>query len=88
MRVKPIFIILISIVAALVAINYTEELIIWFFGDTKISQLGIICFKFFIGWLVGFLMGKSGNKPKDNTEFEEYEEDESGLSHEDREYIN
>jgi len=88
MRVKPIFIILISIVAALVAINYTEELIIWFFGDTKISQLGIICFKFFIGWLVGFLMGKSGNKPKDKAEFEEYEEDESGLSHEDREYIN
>ena len=85
---KSIFIILISIVAALVAINYTEVLIIWFFGDTKISQLGIIGFKFFVGWLVGFLMGKSGNKPKDNTEFEEYEEDESGLSHEDREYIN
>jgi len=88
MSVKPIFIILISIVAALVAINYTEELIIWFFGDTKISHIGIICFKFFIGWLVGFLMGKSGNKPKDKAEFEEYEEDESGLSHEDREYIN
>ena len=74
--------------AALVAINYTEVLIIWFFGDTKISQLGIIGFKFFVGWLVGFLMGKSGNKPKDSTEFEEYEEDESGLSLEDREYIN
>jgi hypothetical protein len=85
---KRIFIILISIVAALVAINYTEVLIIWFFGDTKISQLGIIGFKFFVGWLVGFLMGKSGNKPKDSTEFEEYEEDESGLSLEDREYIN
>lgn len=87
MSVKSIFIILISIVAALVAIKYTEELFFWLFGDSKISQSAIIGFKFFVGWLVGFIMGKSGKKPKDSTEFEE-EDDDSDLSHEDREYIN
>lgn len=85
---KSIFIILISIVAGLVAINNTDAVNFWFFGNSKISKLGIIGGVFVAGWLVGFLMGKSGNKPKEASEFEEYEEDESGLSHEDREYIN
>lgn len=88
MSVKSIFIILISIVATLVAINNTDAVNFWFFSDIKISKLAIIGGVFFAGWLIGFLMGKSGNKPKESTEFEEYEEDESGLSHEDREYIN
>jgi hypothetical protein len=88
MSVKSIFIILIGILATLVAINNTDAVSFWFFSDTKISKLAIIGGVFFAGWLIGFLMGKSGNKPKDSTEFEEYEEDESGLSHEDREYIN
>ena len=88
MIVKSIFIILISIVATLIAINNTDAVNFWFFGGTKISKLAIIGGVFFAGWLVGFLMGKSGNKPKEASEFEEYEEDESGLSHEDREYIN
>jgi hypothetical protein len=88
MSVKSIFIILISIMATLVAINNTDAVHFWFFGDMEISKLAIIGGVFFAGWLIGFLMGKSGTKPKDSTEFEEYEEDESGLSHEDREYIN
>ena len=74
--------------ATLVAINNTDAVHFWFFGDMEISKLAIIGGVFFAGWLIGFLMGKSGTKPKDSTEFEEYEEDESGLSHEDREYIN
>ncbi|MCF8319323.1 MAG: hypothetical protein K9H63_03355 [Sphingobacteriaceae bacterium] len=88
MSVKSIFIILISIVASLVAINNTDAVNFWFFGNSKISKLAIIGGVFFAGWLGGFLMGKSGNKPKETSEFKEYEEDESGLSHEDREYIN
>ncbi len=88
MSVKSIFIILISILATLVAINNTDAVNFWIFGDTEISKLAIIGGVFFAGWLIGFLMGKSGNKPKENTEIEEYEEDESGLSHEDRNYIN
>jgi len=88
MSVKSIFIILIGILATLVAINNTDAVNFWFFSDTKISKLAIIGGVFFAGWLIGFLMGKSGNKPKEASEFEEYEEDESGLSHEDREYIN
>ena len=88
MSVKSIFIILISILATLVVINNTDAVHFWFFGDTEISKLAIIGGVFFTGWLIGFLMGKSGTKPKDKTEFEEYEEEESGLSHEDKEYIN
>ena len=74
--------------ATLIAINNTDAVNFWFFGNSKISKLGIIGGVVVAGWLVGFLMGKSGNKPKEASEFEEYEEDESGLSHEDREYIN
>ena len=88
MSVKSIFIILISIVASLVAINNTDAVNFWFFGNSKISKLAIIGGVFFAGWLVGFLMGKSGNKQKETSEFKEYEKDGSGLSHEDREYIN
>ena len=74
--------------ATLVAINNTDAVHFWFFGETEISKLAIIGVVFFAGWLIGFFMGKSGTKPKEKTEFEEYEEDDSGLSHEDREYIN
>ncbi|MFM6954394.1 MAG: hypothetical protein ACKOWL_05350 [Sphingobacteriaceae bacterium] len=88
MSVKSIFIILISILATIVAMNNTEEVGFWLFGDTKISKLAIVGGMFFAGWLIGFLMGKSGKKPTDSREFEEYEEDQSGLSQEDREYIN
>ncbi|MFM6954839.1 MAG: hypothetical protein ACKOWL_07620 [Sphingobacteriaceae bacterium] len=88
MSVKSIFIILISILATIVAMNNTEEVTFWFFGETKISKLAIVGGMFLTGWLIGFLMRKSGNKPTDTREFEDYEEDSSGLSQEDREYIN
>ena len=74
--------------ATLVAINNTDAVHFWFFGETEISKLAIIGGVFFAGLLIGFLMRKSGTKPKDSNEFEEYEEEDSGLSHEDREYIN
>jgi len=88
MSAKSIFIILISIMVTIVAMNNTEEVNFWFFGDTKISKLVILGTMFFLGWLIGFLMGKLGKKPKETNEFEEYEKEESDISHEDREYIN
>ena len=74
--------------ATLLAINNTDAVHFWFFGDTEISKLAIIGGVFFAGWLIGFLMGKSDTKPKDKTEFEEYEQDDSVISQEDRDYIN
>ena len=67
--------------------NNTEEVNFWFFGETKISKLVILGTMFFSGWLISFLMRKSGKKPDQTNEFEE-EDDDSDLSHEDREYIN
>jgi len=71
----------------IVAMNNTEEVNFWFFGETKISKLVILGTMFFSGWLISFLMRKSGEKPDQTNEFEE-EDDDSDLSHEDREYIN
>ncbi len=68
--------------------NNTEEMSFWLFGETKISKLAVLTGLFFGGWLLGYLMGRSGSKNKKDDSYTEYEEEAtSSLSDDDREYI-
>ena len=72
--------------------NNTDEVNFWIFGLSRISMLAIMGFMFVSGLIAGFMLGRSGKKPK-ITEVSSYTDNElennktDGLSDEDREYI-
>ncbi len=67
--------------------NNNEEMSFWLFGQAKVSKLAILGGMFFLGWLIGFLMGKPKAKIDQERNFEEEENPTDGLSDEDRDYI-
>ena len=97
MRVKTIFIILITALVTIILMNNTEEIDMWLFGTTKISKLYILAAVFVAGFIVGALALRPRKKIIQPDEEKEYlEEDENQpltnvyrgkLSDEDRDYI-
>lgn len=84
---KTIFIILCSVLLTLILVNNTDDMTFWLFGETKIPKLAVLGSLFFIGWLLGYLMGKSGGKNDPTQQYTELNDEVDGLSETDREYI-
>ena len=92
MTLKTIVIIIVSALVTIVLMKNTDKIDFWFFGDTKISKPAILGLMFFIGIILGFLLGRPRKKsiPDElvlENEFLEAEQKKSKLSEEDRDYI-
>ncbi|MEY5068777.1 MAG: hypothetical protein RLZ47_639 [Bacteroidota bacterium] len=91
MSAKSIFIICVTILLTVILMNNNDEMVFWIFGEAKVPKLGVLAGVFFIGWLIGFLMGRPKSKTETKENFTEEEVDQrprnSFLSEEDQEYI-
>ena len=90
---KTIFIIIASVLVTIVLMNNTDEVDFWLFGATKIPKLVILGTMFGLGFVIGILAAR----PKKKEKFVADEpvvttavtqKSETGLSDEDRDYIN
>ncbi|EOR94953.1 hypothetical protein ADIARSV_1914 [Arcticibacter svalbardensis MN12-7] len=97
MKVKTIFIILITALVTIILMNNTEEIDMWIFGVKRISKLYIFAAVFLAGFSVGALAMRSRKKvivPDEEKEYPEEDENQpltnvyrGKLSDEDRDYI-
>lgn len=87
MSAKSIFIILLTVALTLILMKNTDDMSFWIFGEAQIPKLAILGSMFFLGWMIGFLMGRPKAKVNTSQTFEGQEEETDGLSEEDREYI-
>lgn len=69
----------------------TDEVNFWLFGDTSLPKLAVLGVMFFVGVIVGFMLGRPRKKAAlaENSfaENPSRSEDHDYLSDEDREYI-
>lgn len=92
MNAKTIFIIIVSAVVTIIMMKNTDEMDFWLFGETSISKLAVLGVMFFVGAIVGLMLGRPRKK---HTTDEYIHEEESSvnkpnprlLSEEDRDYI-
>jgi hypothetical protein len=101
MRVKIIFIIIITAAVTTVLVSNTGEMELWLFGTYKFSKLAVMATMLAIGFLLGLIVrpGSSSRKQKELDEYNrngqgDFEEPEApylkkttNLSDEDRDYI-
>lgn len=91
MKIKTIFIIIISVLVTVILMKNTDEVDFWIFGTTYISKITILAVMFALGFIVGFMAGRPRRKENEHHEQEiqkNYDpEDRDKLSDEDREYI-
>lgn len=91
MSAKSIFIIALTVVLTVILMNNNEEMSFWIFGEAKVPKLGVLAGVFFIGWLIGFLMGRPKTTPKitdeNYAEVDEIRPKNTLLSQEDQDYI-
>lgn len=90
---KTIFIIIASVLVTIVLMNNTDEVDFWLFGATKIPKLVILGTMFGLGFVIGILAARPKKKEKIVADepvvtTAETQKSESGLSDEDRDYIN
>lgn len=86
MSAKSTFIILITVFLTIILMNNNEDMSFWLFGEAKVPKLAILGGMFFLGWVIGFLMGRPKTSVAQSAHFEEVDE-EDGLTEEDRDYI-
>lgn len=90
MRVKTIFIIIISVLVTVILMNNTDDVNFWIFGNTRVPKLAILGAMFVLGLIIGYLAGRPKQASKHNQPDLAAEDDnlpEDHLSDEDREYI-
>jgi uncharacterized integral membrane protein len=89
---KTLFIVIASVLVTVVLMNNTEEIDFWLFGATKIPKLVILGTMLGLGFILGILAGRPRKKEVTNKEPEfevaDHSEKPSGLSDQDRDYIN
>ena len=88
MSLKTIFIIAVTVLVTVVLMNNTDEVSFWLFGETRISKLAILAVFFLTGFLLGLIAGRPRKKTAVTpSPVSEDENNQSGLSQEDRDYI-
>ena len=89
---KTIFIIIASVLVTIELMNNTEEIDFWLFGVTKIPKLVILGTMFGLGFIIGAMAARPKKKEiiykESEPDIAEPQEKPSGLSDEDRDYIN
>ena len=58
MRAKTIFIIVITVLVTVILMKNMDEVNFWIFGNRTVPKLGVLATMFFIGAIVGFLLGR------------------------------
>ena len=90
MRAKTISIIVLTVLVTVILMKNMDEVNFWIFGTRSVPKLAVLGTMFFIGAVVGFLVGR----PKKRQEREELEDDsptfevKKPLNPEDSDYIN
>lgn len=91
MRIKTIFIILITVLLTVVIMQNTDEVIFKFlFSRFYVSKLVMLLFAVVLGFIVGVLIARPGRpryKPGQPEETDTPEKPNNTLSDEDRDYI-
>ena len=62
MRVKTIFIIVITVLVTVILMQNMDEVNFWIFGQRSVPKLAVLGTMFFIGAVVGFLLGRPRKK--------------------------
>jgi len=62
MRVKTIFIIVITVLVTVILMKNMDEVSFWIFGDRTVPKLAVLATMFFIGAIVGYLIGRPRRK--------------------------
>ena len=66
MRAKTIFIIIVTVLVTVILMQNMDEVNFWIFGVRTVPKLAVLGTMFFIGVIVGFLLGRP--KRRKNTE--------------------
>lgn len=90
MRAKTIFIIAVTVIVTVILMKNMDEVNFWIFGDRSVPKLAVLATMFFIGAVVGFLIGRP--RKKTSAEITSYPdaspEINMPLNKEDDDYIN
>ena len=91
MRAKTISIIVLTVLVTVILMKNMDEVNFWIFGTRSVPKLAVLGTMFFIGAVVGFLIGRP--KKKKYHEDEQETEDPSfevnkPLNQDDNDYIN
>ncbi len=62
MRAKTIFIIVITVLVTVILMKNMDEVDFWIFGTRSVPKLAVLGTMFFIGAVVGFLLGRPKRK--------------------------
>lgn len=90
MRAKTISIIVLTVLVTVILMKNMDEVNFWIFGTRSVPKLAVLGTMFFIGAVVGFLIGRPKRKPYE----EEPEADDPSfevnkpLNPDDNDYIN
>src|SRR5690606_30488054 len=98
MKIKTIFIIVLTAIITIILMKNTDSVEFWIFGTYYIPKLGILAFMFLTGIVVGLFLSKSNKKKTTESASTAYIENEVGygqnidnepskLSKEDEDYI-
>ena len=90
MSAKTIFIIVLTVLVTVILMKNMDEVNFWIFGTRSVPKLAVLGTMFFIGAVVGFLIGRPRKRHND----QEWETDEPDsevkkpLDQDDNDYIN
>lgn len=91
MRAKTIFIIVLTSLATIILMKNMGYVDFWIFGTRSVPTLAVLAIMFFMGGIVGFLLGRPKKKPTTGIP-QDGPPDNIGsykpLDDEDRDYIN
>ncbi|MGK6351214.1 hypothetical protein [Parapedobacter sp. DT-150] len=65
MRAKTIFIIVVTVLVTIILMKNMDEVNFWIFGTRTVPKLAVLGTMFFIGVVVGFLLGRPKKKLRD-----------------------
>lgn len=64
MRAKTIFIIVATVLVTVILMKNMDEVDFWIFGTRSVPKLAVLATMFFVGAIVGFLLGRPKKKEK------------------------
>ncbi|MEC3878763.1 hypothetical protein [Parapedobacter sp. 10938] len=89
MRAKTISIIVLTVLVTVILMKNMDEVNFWIFGTRSVPKLAVLGTMFFIGAVVGFLIGRPKKKVEVDEEYDvEEEEANKPLNQDDNDYIN
>ena len=90
MRAKTIFIIILTVLVTVILMKNMDEVNFWIFGTRSVPKLAVLGTMFFIGAVVGFLIGRPKKRHQESdqeTDAPPFEVNKP-LTQEDDDYIN